>query len=373
MKLSNRTLALLGSLLIIGLLVWFFTDIVAYLCIAWVLSMIGQPLMRFYKKHLHIGKFRAGKGLSAVLTLITFFLVLGLLFVIFLPPIIEQVNNLAHVDYRAIATALEKPMQEWQQKLAAYGIVKGGVPLEEQLRSNFSQWFEPRFIGNYFGNLMSTVGDFGVGLASVLFISFFFLEDEGMFADFLSALLPPQYDEKVRHALADIADMLSRYFRGLLLQLFIFATLVTVGLMLLGVKNALLIGFFAGLLNVIPYVGPIIGAAFGMGLTISSNLDMDFYDFILPMVGKVALVFVVAQVIDNNFSQPMIFSKSVQAHPLEIFIVVLMGAQVSGAMGMVLAIPAYTVIRAIAKVFLSEFHIVQQLTERLRDDGEPTS
>lgn len=370
MKFSNRTIALLSSLLMIGLLVWFFTDIVAYLCIAWVVSMVGQPVMRFFRKKLRIGKFQAGDSVAAIFTLVTFFLALGLLFVLFLPPIFEQVNNLAHVDYRAIATSLEKPLLAWQQRLEGYGIIDNGISLETQLKNTFSEWFEPRFIGNYFGSLMSAAGDIGVGVGSVVFISFFFLQEQGMFVNFLAALLPKQYSGQVRRALADIADMLSRYFRGLLLQMLIFATLVTVGLMLLGVKNALLIGFFAGLLNVIPYVGPIIGAAFGVILTISSNLELDFHSQILPMVGKVAAVFIVSQTIDNNFSQPMIFSKSVQAHPLEIFVVVMMGAKLNGALGMVLAIPAYTVLRAVANVFLSEFHIVQHLTERMRGEAE---
>jgi predicted PurR-regulated permease PerM len=187
-----------------------------------------------------------------------------------------------------------------------------------------------------------------------------------MFVSFLAALMPKQYEAQVRHAISDIANMLSRYFRGLLLQMLVFATVTTIGLSLAGVKNALLIGFFAGLLNIIPYLGPIIGAAFGVVFTISANLDTDFYTYLLPLLIKVVVVFIGAQMLDNYISQPMIFSSSVMAHPLEIFIVVLMGAKINGVMGMVLAIPAYTVIRSVAKVFLSEFNLVQHLTERMQ-------
>lgn len=366
MKISNRALTLIISLLMMGSLLYFFTDIVAYVCIAWVLSMIGQPLMRFYRKHLKIWKFQAGPATCAVLTLLTYFLVIGLLEWMFLPPIFEQINNLAHVDYGAIASTLEEPMRSLQDKLEMYGFLNPGDSLEHQLRVTFSDWFEPRSIGRYFSNMFAAMGGIGVGIASVLFITFFFLQEQGMFVNFLAALMPKQYEDQVRHAISDIANMLSRYFRGLLLQMLVFTTVVTIGLSLFGVKNALLIGFFAGLLNVIPYLGPIIGAAFGVIFTISANLDSDFYGYLLPLIIKVVAVFIGAQMLDNYVSQPMIFSTSVMAHPLEIFLVVLMGAKINGVLGMVLAIPAYTVLRAVARAFLSEFNIVQHLTERMQ-------
>src|SRR5690606_14562426 len=117
----------------------------------------------------------------------------------------------------------------------------------------------------------------------------------------------------------------------------------------------------------IPYVGPIIGATFGVFVTISSNLEMDFYTQLLPLLVKVIGVFLFMQMTDNFILQPFIFSNSVLAHPLEIFLVILMGAKINGIMGMVLAIPAYTVIRLLARVFLSEFKIVQKLTGSLEE------
>jgi predicted PurR-regulated permease PerM len=142
---------------------------------------------------------------------------------------------------------------------------------------------------------------------------------------------------------------------------------VSIALSVLGVKNALLIGFFAALINVIPYLGPIIGAAFAVIITISSNLDLDFYTQMLPLLSKVVIVFAAMQMLDNFLLQPWIFSNSVLAHPLEIFIVILMGAQINGIVGMVLAIPVYTVLRVIARSFLSEFKIVQKITGSLNE------
>ncbi len=365
MKISNRTIALLVSLLLIVALFYWFSNIVTYALIAWVVSMIGQPLFRFYSKNVRIGKYRAGENVAALLTLLTFFLAIGLLFMLFLPPLFRQVNNLAHVDYAALSRTLQQPLLNLQNWLVSYGIITQDVSLEQQLRQGLTKSFEPAFIKNYVSSVLTTAGNIGVTIGSVVFISFFFLKERGLFVNFLAALMPTQYDEKVKHAINDIAKNLSLYFRGLVLQLLAFALTVTIALWILGVKNALLIGFFAGLLNIVPYVGPIIGALFGVVFTISSNLDQDFYSYILPMVLKVLAVFFGAQLLDNNITQPLIFSNTLKTHPLEIFFVVLMGAQIGGVMGMVLAIPGYMVVRVVAAVFLSEFHIVQNLRERM--------
>ena len=145
----------------------------------------------------------------------------------------------------------------------------------------------------------------------------------------------------------------------------IITLLVTISLLILGVKNALLIGFFAGIMNVIPYIGPIIAAAIGVMITLSSNMELSFYSQMVPLLIKVLAVFMFTRLLDDFILQPNIFSKSVKAHPLEIFIAVLVGAKIGGILGMVLAIPFYTAFRVIGKVFLSEFKVIQQLTKNM--------
>jgi predicted PurR-regulated permease PerM len=132
---------------------------------------------------------------------------------------------------------------------------------------------------------------------------------------------------------------------------------------LLEIENAFLIGFLAGIINVIPYVGPLIGALFGVILGITTNLELDFYSQLIPLSFKIISVFAVMQMIDNFIIQPIIFSNSVKAHPLEIFIIILSAGTIWGITGMLVAIPFYTVIRVIAKEFLSEFKIVQLITK----------
>ena len=122
----------------------------------------------------------------------------------------------------------------------------------------------------------------------------------------------------------------------------------------------------AAFINVIPYLGPLIGAVVGIFITISTNLDADFYAQTMPLILKVMVVFLTVQLLDNLILQPFIHSTSVMAHPLEIFLVIMVGAQIGGIPGMVVAIPAYTVIRVASRAFFNKFRIVQRMTRRMR-------
>ena len=202
-------------------------------------------------------------------------------------------------------------------------------------------------------------------LFSVAFISFFFLKDHRMLYNALMLLPPDKVETQFANILHNTKKLLTRYFIGLILQLSLFTVIVSLGLMIAGVENALLIGFLAGLLNVIPYVGPIIGAIVGLIIGISTGLAVDINMDLLPILFKIVVVFGIAQMVDNYVSQPLIFSNVVMAHPLEIFLVILMAATMAGIPGMILAVPVYTLIRVIAKEFLIEFKLVKKLTERI--------
>ena len=140
--------------------------------------------------------------------------------------------------------------------------------------------------------------------------------------------------------------------------------LESIGGLILGLPNAILIGFIGGLLNVIPYIGPLIGAAMASILVIVSHASLGI-DATLPLVYGILAVFAIANVIDNFLLQPIIYSNSVQAHPLEIFIVIIVGGSLYGPIGMILAIPVYTILRVIAKEFFHDQAFVHSVTKDL--------
>ena len=316
-------------------------------------------------RRLRFERLKIGSALAAVCTLITILTIFVLLLVVLIPPIISQATLLAEVDYASILSALEDPILKLEDRLAEFGIRSEEGSIEDQLQDTLRAWFSPSDVGNFFGSIISQAGSFIFGLLAVVFIAFFFLQEQGLFVNFLVALVPKEYEEKVRHGVSSITNLLTRYFAGILLQISVITTYVSLLLGILGVPNALLIGFFAAIINVIPYIGPIIGAAFGILITISANLGLDFYTEMVPLLTRVVIVFASMQLIDNFILQPFIFSTSVLAHPLEIFIIVLIGAQINGVVGMILAIPTYTILRVIARVFLNELNIVQKLTRSI--------
>jgi|APTNR8051073442_1049403.scaffolds.fasta_scaffold02575_2 predicted PurR-regulated permease PerM len=358
------------SLLVAAWLIYVFNQIVFYAIAAWVVSLLGKPMMGFFERRLKFGKWKSGPGLNAMLTLVCFFLIFFLLAMLFVPLLVRQAGNLANVDYGKIAIALNEPFQNVLQWLANKGLAPPQQSLESILTDTFQGYFNPGMIGSFFGGFITAAGNIAIALFAVVFIAFFFLKEENLLVGFISALLPARYENQVHNAVDETSRMLGRYFSAIAIQITAITVYVAFWLSMMGVQNAILIALFAALMNVIPYIGPLIGGLVGVALTITSSLDLEFYNQMLPLLGKVFLVFWSVQLIDNYLIQPYLFSASVMAHPLEIFIVTLMGAQLGGITGMVLAIPGYTVLRVIAREFLSRYRIVQKMTDRMDDGSE---
>lgn len=366
MKNSSRYIIIFITLTIVGSIVWYLRSIVGYLLISWVLSLLGQPFMRLYKK-IKIGKFQVGRNVSSGMTVLSFLIIISLVFALFVPMILAQARTIAEVDFTAVWQSLEEPIEQTNQRMIDAGLLdpNKSSPLESLQTEVTNQ--AGNLISNVFGSVLSITSTFIIGLFSLVFMTFFFLREDSLMQNFLSAFVPNELEKKLFKALDDIQNLLTRYFIGVFGQITIITVVVTLGLTILGIENALLIAFFAALVNVIPYLGPLIGATFGVFIAITSNLEMDFYSQMLPMIGKVMFVFFIMQTLDNFILQPVIFSTSVKAHPLEIFVIILIGAKIYGIVGMVLAIPTYTIIRVIAQTFLIRFKVVQRMTKRLNE------
>ena len=204
-----------------------------------------------------------------------------------------------------------------------------------------------------------------MGLGSVLFITFFFLKDKVLFIVGIKKILPNQHEEKILNSLEKINGLLSRYFLGLLLQLFIVFVLYFIVLLIFGIENSFIIAFLCAILNIIPYVGPLIASILAALLSMMSNLNLDFQSQTLPTTIYVLLGFWLVQVIDNNLCQPYIFSNSVKSHPLEIFLVILAAGFLFGIVGMVIAVPLFTILKVVGKEFFPENKIIQELTKNI--------
>lgn len=329
-------------------------SVLIYLIVALILTLIGNPILDFFKKRL--------KFSHTLATLFTITIFLGFIFgllILFVPLIASQGQNLSLLNTVEIEKSIIELISKINQFLLSHHIDLKKIFNFSSVPSkvNFS------IIPNFLNSLLGTISSLGMGLASVVFITFFFLKDRVLFIVGIKKLIPDSHEDQILHSLEKINHLLSRYFIGLLLQLFIVFALYLIVLFIFGIPNAIIIAFLCAVLNIIPYIGPLIASVLAAILTMISHLGGNFQTDILPATIYVLIGFWIVQIIDNNLSQPIIFSKSVSSHPLEIFLVILIAGFLFGILGMVIAVPLYTIIKVIGKVFFPENKIIQMITK----------
>lgn len=354
-------------LLIIGFFIYKFYYIIGWLLIAAVISFIGEPLVKYFDR-IHIGRMFIPHWLSTLMALFIILLFFLGLLAVFVPLILSQAQAISKIDLSRLGEDLQGPIQWIDSKMRASGTLAEDQTLNDYLSERVRSIINLENLGTFISGFISAAGNVFVGLFAILFISFFFLKDENMFEGGVLLIVPEKYERGTRRVIADSKVLLKRYFIGILLELISVISLISIGLWILGIKNALLIGFFGGIMNIIPYLGPILGAAIGLSLGITGTLADGSVSDLLPVVIKLLSVIVVVQFIDNNILVPMIYSKSVKSHPLEIFLVIIMGGGLAGFPGMLLAVPVYTVLRVIGREFFQEFRVVQKITEKMEEE-----
>lgn len=347
------------ALLIMSAFFYFFYQIqvvLIYLIVALILTLIGNPIVDFFK-----GKLKFPHTLATITTLLFFISILFGVFLLFIPLILKQGENLSLLK----TIEIEKNTAELINKINFF---LESHHINAQKSFNFNSILAKINFGalpDFLNSLVGTIGSLGMGLASVLFITFFFLKDRVLFIREAKKLIPDSHEVQILNSLFKINHLLSRYFIGLLIQLFVVFILYIIVLLIFGIPNPIIIAFLCAVLNIIPYIGPLIASVLAALLTMMSNLGNDFQTEILPTTIFVLIGFWVVQLIDNNLSQPIIFSRSVSSHPLEIFLIILIAGFLFGILGMVIAVPAFTIIKVIGKEFFPENTLIQLLTKNI--------
>ena len=355
---------LIGILAIIGVTCWYFKDVLIYIILAFIVSQLSRPLVRLFSK-VRI------KGKSAPTWLLSFFSILivivGALLVVtqIIPVVVSIIREASFLsDMKLLDGTVKNTVNGWVTSVIPslgpdYDAISVILGYLKNATSDIS-------ISGILGSVASVVVDLGIGIFAVVFISFFFVKDENLFSKIIGALVPDRIEASVTDAIGDIEHLLSRYFVGLVLEMFGVAFFNFLGLWLIariGVNYALGIGFIAGVLNIIPYVGPLIGEALGVVLCLvlkygaGVGLDVNLWVFAVVVLA----IMLTVQLIDNFVLQPIIYSTSIQSTPLEIFIVMLIAGHMGGILGMLAAIPAYTVVRVVAGRFFYDKKIVRRL------------
>ena len=354
------------AIVLFGVLTYYFSYIVAYILIAAVLALIGRPVTRKLQR-IKYKKFHISESVAALLTLIILW-TLGFGFLIFLIPlVVSEVNQLSSIDIQEVVTYLNNAVNQIKTNFPAIAPnIPGGGNLENYITTQVKGLLNMDMVSNLFGSVATVVGNFFLMLFSVSFVLYFFLKEEDLFRSWILVLAPEKFETRVSTSMDKIGVLLKRYLLGILKQITAVMILSIIGYTVvgLGFSHAVVVGIFAGLVNVIPYVGPWIGALFGLAVAVANNLNSSFTDVTLPLMFWIVVVVMVIQFMDNMIFQTIIYSDSIKAHPLEIFFVTLMAGSIAGIPGMILGIPVYTVLRVIAGEFLSEFRIVQRLSPK---------
>lgn len=367
MKEALRNILIVAGVLLLLACAWYFRNIVVYILVSGVLSIMGRPLVDLFCK-IRIRKWVFPRPLSALFTLIIIWGIIVLFFVIFVPLVTKQINYFSTIPTEKIVQLADGSIKKFENLIRTLNSdLTDGLSIQDYLLSKVKEVLNIDMIQNFLGSLIGILGNVLVAIFSITLISFFFLKDQRLFFESILMWVPDKYVDNVTRALYSIKKLLTRYFIGIVIQSTCIMTCITVGMTIAGIEfqQALVMGLILGILNVIPYVGPWIGLFVAITMGIASHINLDIPTLLVPLLIYMAIVVALTQLIDNIVFQPVIFSNSVRAHPLEIFVVILASGFAAGIPGMILGIPAYTVLRVLAREFFYNFKAVQKITSSL--------
>lgn len=324
----------------IGWVLWYFAAIVVYLVVGGVLAYLLQPVVD------RLQGIGLGRIPAILLTFVLVFGVVAILLTFIVPFLARQVGDLSQLISVEAAESVARYLEERLQ--AIIPVSEGAI--EDNMRQAVQALLQGDLVGGQ--EVASTVSSVVLVFTNIFyavlivpFVTFFFLKDGAQIRRSLLSWVPNRYFEVTLAIIDKVETNIGRYFRALLLQCFSIAVVASSLLYLVGLNEALAVGIFAGLANTIPYFGPFLGFIAGTLVGVAQTGDFSLVLGILIAMG-------LTQVSDNLLFQPLIFSRAAQAHPMVILFVVLMGAQLAGIVGMLIAIPLATTVRVIVEQVL---------------------
>jgi predicted PurR-regulated permease PerM len=268
---------------------------------------------------------------------------------VYAPLLTDQASHLGKINIQFVIKQLDKPFSDLENFLRGTQLftLKKGF-LMKGLKSTIETGrLTSSDIQSFVSGFISYSGSVITGLLAVIFITSFLLFDEGLFKKTVISFIPNNYFEMSSSAIFKVERLLTNYLLGLFVEMLSNFTLLSIGLTIIGYPYAIAISLFAAVANIVPYLGPLFGTMIGLLLAVivaPSTSTANEYFWILISTGS---VFAITHLADNVIFQPLIFSRSLDAHPLEIFIAIFAGAALAGIIGMIVAVPTYTVLKVI--------------------------
>jgi len=328
-----KVFILLIPVLIITAFITFFTDIFIALIICLLFALVLSPFVDFLQG------FGIGRSFSILIVYAIIGVVLFSVVNLLAPSFIAQSDSLQKSYKEFQVSEKLKTTEKWIEKNVPY-IKKGdvGKEIEQSVKASFSKAEE------FISGVVSTV----LYIIIIPFVTFFILRDRQKLKNGLIGLVPNRYFEMTINILDKIEKQLSSYVRAWLLDALVLGIMAFAGLSILGVNYAIIIGMVAGAGHLIPYAGPIIG---GVPAILISVIQYGDLSMVLPIV----ILFTIIYILDSSFIQPYIFSKGAEMNPIVIIALILIGNQILGAFGALIAIPVATILKVSARETINGF------------------
>jgi predicted PurR-regulated permease PerM len=332
-----------GLLILIFLI---FKSVLTFLAISAVFALISRPLFIRLKKF-KIKSFSLSSGLSAILSILIIYSFVLIFLATFIPSVAKETQVITKINPQELIYSLEKPINQLELLISTY--TGEEISIQTYLKDKLTSVINISTISRWANLFTSLTGDLFISFFAITFITFFFMKDATLITKSIYSIIPQTLRDETDDVLGQVKTKLTRYFVGICIEVFLVFIFNAFGLWSIGVDSFLIIALFAGIINVIPYVGPLFGIVFGCLIVLTTNYEIPFTTELLPLIGYTSLIMIITQLLDNIILQPIIYSNSVNAHPLEIFLVILIAGNSYGIIGMIVAIPMYSVLRVIIK------------------------
>ena len=347
-----KSIIILSAIALIILLLFKIRLGLLYIFISIILTLIITPFNKLLKNKLKIGN-----SLSSLLSLTMLISFLSLLIVLFVPVLTKQGKNLSLLN----TSEFREKIQSTITGLKDYFENQNISIIDFISDLNIISEIDFSFVTKLFNSIISQIGSFSIGVLSVMFITFFLLKDGNIIFNKIIKLFPKKLVNKLSKSFIKIEDLLTRYFIGVSLQILILFLFYLALLLIIGIENAFAIAFICAILNIIPYLGPLISIILMIILSVTSSLDIFLINDFITNSFWLFTGFIFIQLIDNFLLQPYIFSSSVKSHPLEVFIVIISAGLLFGIFGLIIAIPVYTTLKVIYQSFFDTKKMISNI------------
>ena len=325
---------------------YFLPNIVLILFLSFILTLIGKPLFDLIGK-IRIKKWHIPDSVNALLVIVVFLLVITGAMLFFVPSLVRELKVLQNVDYNSLTASLSAFLEDINTFLHDYNILEKDQTVTGMAVVQIKKFVDLASISSTLEQFISSMASFFFRLFAVFFITFFFIKDGFRIENFVKVFFSDKYSDNLNSISLKIESLLSNYCLGMLIKTVVMTIVLYVCFLIFGIKGALLLAFIGGITNIVPYLGPILGTIICSVFALLNCVELGLYNEMIPMILKIVVIFIGANVIDNWLLQPYIFSQSIKAHPVEIFLVTIIAGKIGGMAGMVLGIPIYTIVRIV--------------------------